>query len=158
MTVLGIDPGLAICGFGLLETRGREIAHIRHGAIRTKPGAALKDRLLTIFDDLTELIAAFSPHEAVAEEMFFGKNAKTGLPVAHARGVALLALAKAGLPVYEYKPAQIKQAVVGYGKAEKRQVMEMTRCLLKLPKIPRPDDAADALAAAITHINMRGTR
>jgi crossover junction endodeoxyribonuclease RuvC len=156
MTILGIDPGLATVGFGVVEAGGGRLRHVRHGAVKTKPGAALQHRLLTIYEDITELIGLFSPEQAAVEEMFFGKNATTGLPVAHARGVLLLALTKAGVPVSEYKPMQIKLAIVGYGNAEKRQVMEMTRHLLALPALPRPDDAADALAAAITHIHTRG--
>lgn len=155
MITLGIDPGLAIVGFGVLESFGPgRLTHVRHGAVTTKAGEKLEDRLRVIYEDITELIRAFQPEHVAIEELFFGKNVTTGLPVAHARGVILLAAANAHLPVFVYKPMQIKQSVVGYGKAEKKQVMEMTRQILGLDKLPRPDDAADALAVALCHCNM----
>ncbi|MDR1736934.1 MAG: crossover junction endodeoxyribonuclease RuvC [Oscillospiraceae bacterium] len=155
MVVLGIDPGLATVGFGILQTGGPgKLAHLRHGAVTTKAGGKLEDRLRVIFEDVNELIAAFKPDHMAIEELYFGKNVTTGLPVAHARGVILLAAARAGVPVFVYRPTQVKQSVVGYGKAEKRQVMEMTRHILGLEKLPRPDDAADALAIALCHCNI----
>ena len=157
MVTLGIDPGLAIVGFGVLEGAGSgngQLRHLRHGAVTTKAGEKLEDRLRVIYEDMTELIETFKPDHMAIEELYFGKNVTTGLPVAHARGVILLAAARAGLPVFVYKPMQVKQSVVGYGKAEKKQVMEMTRQILKLEKLPRPDDAADALAIALCHCNM----
>ena len=156
MTVLGVDPGLAIVGFGVVQSGSGRMRHLRHGVIRTPAGLDLHLRLRTIYEDMTELISAFKPDQLAIEELFFGKNSTTGLPVAHARGVILLAAAQAGLPIYQYKPMQVKQAVVGYGKAEKHQVMEMVRQICALEKVPRPDDAADALAIAICHCNHNG--
>ena len=155
MITLGIDPGLATVGFGLLESHGGgRLQHLRHGAVTTRAHEKLEDRLRVIYEDIAELIETFRPGHIAIEELYFGKNVTTGLPVAHARGVILLAAARANVPVFVYKPMQIKQSVVGYGKAEKRQVMEMTRQILGLDKLPRPDDAADALAVALCHCNM----
>ena len=153
MTVLGIDPGIATVGFGLVRSERGSPVHVRHGAVRTPAGLELPKRLLILSEDLGELIEAFKPEAMAVEELFFGNNVTTGINVAHGRGVILLAAAKYGVPVFEYKPAQVKQAVVGYGKAEKNQMMEMTRSLLGLKSIPKPDDAADALAVAICHVH-----
>ena len=151
MRILGIDPGVATIGFGVVDAdRGRQQL-IRYGVITTPAGIPLSSRLYQISQDMSELIAQFTPDEAAVEELFFTKNITTGIAVAHGRGVLLLELERAGVPVYEYTPMQVKQAVVGYGKAEKRQVMAMTARLLKMKEIPRPDDAADALALAICH-------
>ncbi len=158
MRVLGIDPGLATVGFGLVDTDRGRLTHIRHGVITTPAGMPLPKRLLSIAMDMTELIEAFNPDVMAVEELFFSKNVTTGLTVAHGRGVILLTAARRELPVFEYKPMQIKQAVVGYGGAEKRQVMEMTRQILNLEAVPRPDDAADALAIAICHAHAAGSR
>ena len=155
MITLGIDPGLATVGFGLLESHGGgRLRHLRHGAVTTKAGEKLEDRLRIIYEDVTELIGTFRPDHMAIEELYFGKNVTTGLPVAHARGVILLAAARENVPIFVYRPMQVKQSVVGYGKAEKRQVMEMTRQILGLDQLPRPDDAADALAIALCHCNM----
>ena len=151
MRILGIDPGVATIGFGLVEAdRGRQQL-LRYGVITTPPGIPLSSRLWQISEDMSSLLTQLRPDEAAVEELFFSKNITTGIAVAHGRGVLLLELEKAGIPVFEYTPMQVKQAVVGYGKAEKRQVMLMTARLLNMKEIPRPDDAADALALALCH-------
>ena len=151
MRILGIDPGVATIGFGLVEAdRGRQRL-LQFGVITTPPGIPLSSRLWQISQDMSSLLTQFRPDEAAVEELFFSKNITTGIAVAHGRGVLLLELEKAGIPVYEYTPMQVKQAVVGYGKAEEREVMLMTARLLKMKEIPRPDDAADALALALCH-------
>ena len=151
MIILGIDPGVATIGFGLVRAERNRNQLLRYGVITTPPGIPLSNRLLQISNDMEELIHAFRPDEMAVEELFFTKNITTGIAVAHGRGVILLAAEKLGVPVFEYTPMQVKQAVVGYGKAEKRQVMLMTQRLLHMKEIPRPDDAADALALAICH-------
>lgn len=151
MIILGIDPGVATIGFGLVRAERNRNQLLRYGVITTPPGIPLSNRLLQISNDMEELIHAFHPDEMAVEELFFTKNITTGIAVAHGRGVILLAAEKLGVPVFEYTPMQVKQAVVGYGKAEKRQVMLMTKRLLHMKEIPRPDDAADALALAICH-------
>ena len=151
MRILGIDPGVATIGFGLIEAEGGRQQMLRYGAITTPAGLPLATRLVQIADDMEELLRQFQPEEISIEELFFSKNITTGIAVAHARGVILCAAERAQIPIYEYTPMQVKQAVVGYGLAEKRQVMDMTRRLLKLKAVPRPDDAADALALAICH-------
>ncbi len=151
MRILGIDPGVATIGFGLIEaTRSRQVL-LEYGVITTPAGLPLSRRLLQISEDITELLAQFKPDEAAVEELFFSKNITTGIAVAHGRGVLLLEAERSGVPVYEYTPMQVKQAVAGYGGADKKQVMLMTQRLLKMKQIPRPDDAADALAIAICH-------
>jgi len=151
MTILGIDPGYGIIGYGLVKYDGRRFTPVQFGAIRTKIGAPMPDRLCELYNDLNTLLQTFHPEEAAVEELFFNQNITTGIQVAQARGVILLALAQKGLKPVSYAPSQVKMSVVGYGKAEKHQVMEMTRTLLGLDKVPRPDDAADALALAICH-------
>ena len=151
MIILGIDPGVATIGFGLVRAERNRNQLLRYGVITTPPGIPLSNRLLQISNDMEELIHAFHPDEMAVEELFITKNITTGIAVAHGRGVILLAAEKLGVPVFEYTPMQVKQAVVGYGKAEKRQVMLMTQRLLHMKEIPRPDDAADALALAICH-------
>ena len=151
MIILGIDPGVATIGFGLVRAERNRNQLLRYGVITTPPGIPLSNRLLQISNDMEELIHAFHPDEMAVEELFFTKNITTGIAVAHGRGVILLAAEKLGVPVFEYTPMQVKQAVVGYGKAEKRHVMLMTQRLLHMKEIPRPDDAADALALAICH-------
>ena len=151
MIILGIDPGVATIGFGLVRAERNRNQLLRYGVITTPPGIPLSNRLLQISNDMEELIHAFHPDEMAVEELFFTKNITTGIAVAHGRGVILLAAEKLGVPVFEYTPMQVKQAVVGYGKAEKRQVMLMTQRLLHMKEIPTPDDAADALALAICH-------
>ena len=151
MIILGIDPGVATIGFGVVRAERQKNALLRCGVITTPPGIPLSHRLLQISDDMEELIHTFHPDEVAVEELFFTKNITTGIAVAHGRGVILLEIEKAGVPVFEYTPMQVKQAVVGYGGADKKQVMLMTQRLLRMKAIPRPDDAADALAIAICH-------
>ncbi|MEA4932214.1 MAG: crossover junction endodeoxyribonuclease RuvC [Lawsonibacter sp.] len=151
MIILGIDPGVATIGFGVLRTEQHKNILLQYGVITTPPGIPLSSRLLQLSNDMEELIHRFQPDEMAVEELFFTKNITTGIAVAHGRGVILLAAEKLGVPVFEYTPMQVKQAVVGYGKADKRQVMLMTQRLLDMKEVPRPDDAADALALAICH-------
>ena len=152
MRILGIDPGIATVGFGLVDQAGGcALRPVQYGAITTEAGLPLATRLVQINRDLEELIETFRPDVLSVEELFFNTNITTGIAVAHGRGIILYTAEKLGVPIFEYTPSQVKQAVVGYGKAEKRQVMDMTRRLLKLNCIPRPDDAADALALAICH-------
>ena len=151
MRILGVDPGVATIGFGLIEADRGSQRLLRYGVITTPAGLPLSNRLYQISQDMEELLSAFHPDEAAVEELFFSKNITTGIAVAHGRGVILLELERAGIPVYEYTPMQVKQAVAGYGGAEKRQVMLMTQRLLRMGEIPRPDYAADALAIAICH-------
>ena len=162
MRILGIDPGVAIVGFGLIESDRGTLRMLQYGAITTPAGLPLAARLAQINRDIEELIGTFRPDEISVEELFFSKNITTGIAVAHARGVILCAAEKKKIPIYEYTPMQVKQAVVGYGLADKKQVMDMTRRLLKLKAVPRPDDAADALAIALCHARsatslLRGT-
>lgn len=151
MLILGIDPGYAIVGFGVVESAGGKQRLVRCGAINTPAGMALPARLLQIARDLETLIGQFRPQAMAIEELFFNHNVTTGIGVAQARGVILMTAEKLSVPVYEYNPSQVKQAVVGYGKAEKRQVMDMTKRLLGLSSVPKPDDAADAVAIALCH-------
>lgn len=151
MKILGIDPGFATIGFGLIESDRGEHRMLQYGTITTPPELPFSDRLVIIYDDMMELLESFTPDAVAVEELFWGHNVTTGIGVSHGRGVILLAIAKRSAPLFEYTPMQVKQAVVGYGKAEKKQVMDMTRRLLKLEKVPRPDDAADALALALCH-------
>ena len=151
MIVLGIDPGVATIGFGVIRAERQKNTLIQYGVITTPAGLPLSHRLLQIDRDMEELIHTFHPDEMAVEELFFTKNITTGIAVAHGRGVILLAAEKLGVPIFEYTPMQVKQAVVGYGGADKRQVMLMTQRLLGMKQIPRPDDAADALAIAICH-------
>ena len=151
---LGIDPGTAIVGYAVVAARGSELSMIACDVITTPAGRAFPQRLQMIYKRLSEIIAAYQPHEAAMEELFFAKNARTAITVGQARGVAMLALANGGLPIAEYTPMQVKQAVTGYGGAKKEQIGEMVRILLRLKAVPRPDDAADAAAIAICHLHM----
>ena len=151
MIVLGIDPGVATIGFGVVRAERQKNTLLQYGVITTPAGLPLSHRLLQIDRDMEELIRTFHPDEMAVEELFFTKNITTGIAVAHGRGVILLAAEKLGVPIFEYTPMQVKQAVAGYGGADKRQVMLMTQRLLRMQEIPRPDDAADALAIAICH-------
>ena len=151
MRILGIDPGIATVGFGLIESEGHRQTLLNYGVITTPAHTSLSSRLDRIYDDLTELISTFSPDAIACEELFFNTNITTGISVAHGRGVILLACYKAGIPTFEYTPLQVKQAVVGYGRAEKQQVIYMVSRLLNMKSQPKPDDAADALAIAICH-------
>ena len=151
MRILGVDPGVATVGFGLIEADRGRARMLQYGAITTSAGLPLSARLYRIGTDMDELLAACRPDAVAIEELFFNHNITTGIAVAHGRGVILYSAEKRGVPLYEYTPSQVKQAVVGYGKAEKRQVMDMTKRLLKLSAVPKPDDAADALAIALCH-------
>ena len=149
--ILGIDPGVAIVGYAIMKAQGNNLQLLACDAITTQAGVALPLRLRHIYQQLSELIALYRPHEVAMEELFFGRNTSTAIAVGQARGVALLAVANAGLPIAEYTPGEVKLAVTGYGAAKKAQVGEMVRMLLQLPVVPRPDDAADAAAIAICH-------
>ncbi|HIQ75953.1 MAG TPA: crossover junction endodeoxyribonuclease RuvC [Candidatus Faecousia excrementipullorum] len=151
MRILGIDPGYGITGFGLVEAQRGQTRLLHCGAITTPAGMDFPARLEIIYEDMRKLLELAKPQEVAIEELFFGQNVTTGIGVAQSRGVILLAVQQAGLPVHAYKPMQVKQAVVGYGNATKHQVMDMTRRLLGLSQMPKPDDAADAIAIALCH-------
>ena len=151
MRILGIDPGYGITGFGLIEAQRGSAQLIKCGAITTPAGMDFSARLEIIYEDMRQLLEAARPEAVAIEELFFGQNVTTGIGVAQSRGVILLAIRQAGLPVFQYKPMQVKQAVVGYGNATKHQVQDMTKRLLRLEKLPKPDDAADAIAIALCH-------
>ena len=153
MLVLGIDPGTAITGYGLVKGEGDDLTLVAYGAITTSSDRPLPERLQRIYRELTALIEDRQPTTVAVEELFFSKNVRTALSVGQARGVALLAAANAGLPIHEYTPLQVKQAIAGYGRATKNQVQQMVRMLLALDSVPQPDDAADAIAVAICHIH-----
>jgi crossover junction endodeoxyribonuclease RuvC len=154
MLILGIDPGTATTGYGLVRERDNgDLEAVAYGVITTLPKTPMPDRLNQLFSEVTRLIEQYKPDGAAVEALFFGKNVTTAITVAQGRGVILLALAQANLPIHEYKPSEIKQAIAGYGNADKIQVQEMIRQLLNLDKIPKPDDAADGLGVAITDIN-----
>ncbi|MCI5690750.1 MAG: crossover junction endodeoxyribonuclease RuvC [Clostridiales bacterium] len=158
MTILGIDPGYAIVGFGVLQAQRGQARMLRCGAINTPARVPMPQRLVQIQEDMETLIRTFSPDVMAIEELFFNTNVTTGIGVAQARGVILMTAAKLGVAIAEYTPSQVKQAVVGYGKAEKRQVMDMTRRLLHLTAVPKPDDAADAVAIALCHARSHTSR
>lgn len=151
MRILGIDPGYGITGFGLIDAQRGNCQLSRCGAITTPAGMDFPARLEIIYHDITQLLDMAKPEAVAIEELFFGHNVTTAIGVAQSRGVILLAVQQAGIPLYQYKPMQVKQAVVGYGNATKRQVMDMTKRLLHLEKLPKPDDAADAIAIALCH-------
>ena len=156
MLVIGIDPGVAITGYGLvLEAQDGSLELVACGVIETPAGMPLPERLSSLYTKLSELLLLHHPDSGAVEKLFFQRNVRTAMTVGQGRGVALLALAQAGLPVAEYTPLEVKQAVVGYGGADKNQVQQMVRALLGLDDIPRPDDAADALAVAICHTHSR---
>ncbi|MBD9097501.1 MAG: crossover junction endodeoxyribonuclease RuvC [Ruminococcaceae bacterium] len=157
MIILGIDPGYAIVGWGVVDYQNTRFRPLAYGAITTPADMEFSARLERIYDEMSLILAKYKPQEASLEELFFSNNKTTGIGVGQARGVILLACRKAGVPVSEYTPMQVKQAVVGYGKAEKKQVMEMTKVLLSLPSVPKPDDTADALAMAICHGHCAGS-
>ena len=157
MIVLGIDPGYAIVGYGVISFQGASYQALGCGAITTDADTPFDERLQIIFENMNRLIAEVRPDALSIESLYFQNNQKTGIMVAEARGVILLSARLAGIPVYEYTPLQVKTAVTGYGKAKKPQVMEMTKRLLKLSKMPRYDDTADALAVAICHVHAAGT-
>ena len=162
MRILGLDPGIAIVGFGVIEAQQGQFHSLTYGSIRTAAGRRsctspqraslpLSERLEIIYNDLNQLLDSLRPEAVAIEELFFNTNITTGISVAHGRGILLLACRQKGIPVYEYTPLQVKQSVVGYGRAEKKQVMEMVRRMLHLNEVPKPDDAADALAIALCH-------
>ncbi len=158
MRVIGIDPGTAITGWGIVEGEGNDLSMIAGGVITTKPSTPFPQRLQIIYQELTTIVEKWQPEDSAIEELFFGKNAKTALSVGHGRGVAMLALVNAGLPVTEYKPLSVKQAITGHGGADKSQMQQMVKLLLQLDDIPKPDDAADALAVAICHLHSARLR
>jgi crossover junction endodeoxyribonuclease RuvC len=153
MIFLGVDPGTAITGYGFIREDAGALQAVAFGTIMTPSGQALPDRLVTLYIELKRLIALHRPASAAVEQLFFSRNVRTALAVGQARGVVLLALAQAGIPISEYTPLEVKQAVTGYGRSDKQQVQEMVRLLMGLPEIPKPDDAADALAVAICHLH-----
>lgn len=159
MLVIGIDPGTATTGYGLVrEERDGTLTAVAYGVVSTPAGVEMPKRLVQLHEELTQIIHLHRPESGAVEKLFFQRNVKTAITVAQGRGVSLLALAQAGMPVSEYTPLEIKQAVVGYGSADKQQVQQMVRALLGLDKIPKPDDAADALAVAICHLHMAKTQ
>ena len=151
MIILGIDPGIATTGFGVCRKVGDRFEYVNCGVIETAKGQPVERRVRHVHDSVIRLIETYRPDALAIEELFFANNQKTVINVAQARGCILLAAEERGVPIFEYTPLQVKQSVVGFGRAEKRQVMEMVRILFRLPGVPRPDDAADALAIALTH-------
>lgn len=158
MIVLGIDPGYAIVGWGVLEYKNNRFRVIDYGSIQTKAGVPTPLRLQTIYRELSAIIHKYRPDAMAVEELFFNTNQKTGIIVAEARGVILLSAVENGVELFEYTPLQVKQAVVGYGRAEKKQIISMVTMFLNLPAPPKPDDTADALALAICHAHCGGSR
>ncbi len=158
MRVLGIDPGTATTGYGVVEETEEGTQALAYGVVTTPAGQPLPHRLRTIYRELTRLVAEWQPDAAAVEEIYFSVNVRTAMSVGQARGVVLLALADAGLPIEEYSPLTVKQALTGYGRADKHQMQEMTRLLLGLDETPHPDDAADALAVAICHLHSARMR
>ena len=154
MLVIGIDPGTATTGYGVVrEHPNGALEAVAYGVITTKARQPMPNRLQKLYEEMQTLLSTHKPEAAAVETLFFGKNVTTAITVAQGRGVVLLALAQAGIPIREYKPSEIKQAIAGYGNADKSQVQEMIRQLLNLDSIPRPDDAADGLGVAITDLN-----
>ena len=158
MRILGIDPGIAIVGWGVVDYTGNKFTPIAYGSIQTPKELTTEQRLERIYHELTDIIKTYSPQSMAVEELFFNTNQTTGIRVAQARGVILLAGEQAGISIAEYTPLQVKQSVVGYGRADKRQVIAMVTRILGLPKPPKPDDTADALALAITHAHSGCSR
>ncbi|WP_027363861.1 crossover junction endodeoxyribonuclease RuvC [Desulfotruncus alcoholivorax] len=153
MRILGVDPGLAITGYGIVDYRGNSFFPVTYGCLRSFTGELLYQRLKSLYDQLTNLLADYRPDCMAIEELFFNRNVRTAIAVGQARGVLLLAAAQAGIKVFEYTPLQVKQAVAGFGRAEKQQVQYMVKVIMNLPEVPRPDDVADALAVSICHAN-----
>ena len=158
MVILGIDPGYAIVGYGVVRYDGRGFVPLEYGAVTTEAGLAPEVRLELVYAGILELLDRFHPDAVAIEELFFTNNQKTGILVAEARGVILLAVHQRRVPIYGYTPLQVKQAVVGYGRAEKRQVIDMVKRILNLPAAPKPDDAADAVAIALCHARSATSR
>lgn len=157
MRVLGVDPGIAIAGYGILDYAGNSFSPVDYGCIRSTAEMPSHLRLNKLFNELNDLIVKYRPQCLAVEELFFNRNVRTAMSVSQARGVILLAAAQADLAVYEYTPLQVKQAVVGRGRADKQQVQYMIKIILNLPAVPRPDDVADALAIAVCHINNKSS-
>lgn len=153
MLILGIDPGTAIMGYGLIEKKGQSLFPVSYSCWRTSSETPMPERLKILYDSIENLLGKYSPDVMAVEELFFNRNTTTALTVGQARGVALLCAARKNIDVYEYTPLQVKQAVVGYGKADKQQIQYMVKAILALQEIPKPDDTADALAVAICHAN-----
>lgn len=158
MIIMGLDPGLAIVGYGVVEYKAPRFKTLAYGAITTPAHTPIPERLSLIFDDLSSLIDMYHPDNIAVEELFFNTNITTGISVAEARGVILLSAKKKDIPIYEYTPLQVKQAVVGYGRAEKKQVQLMTKTILNLEKMPKLDDTSDALAIAVCHAHAGCSR
>lgn len=158
MRVIGIDPGTAMTGWGIVEEEDQGLNLVACGVVTTPAGTPLPQRLQSIYRELTSIVQQYRPDSSAIEELFFSKNAKTALAVGHGRGAAMLALANADLSIVEYKPLEVKQALTGHGSADKRQIQQMVKLLLALDEIPRPDDAADALAVAICHLHSAKLR
>ena len=158
MRILGIDPGYATTGFGILEAGRGSVQLLNYGTSTTPTTLTFPERLVVLYDDMTQLIETVKPDAVAVEELFWGHNVTTGIGVSHGRGVILLAICKSGAPLFEYTPNQVKQAVVGYGGADKHQIQMMVRMLRGLKEMPRPDDAADAVACAITHAHAGAGR
>jgi crossover junction endodeoxyribonuclease RuvC len=149
--IIGIDPGIAIVGYGMIDHQGNRLIPVQYGSIQTDSKKGESERLYEIYENLRDLVQEYKPEVMGVEKLFFNRNVTTAFMVGQARGIILLVAEQAGIPIFEYTPLQVKQAVVGYGQAEKRQVQEMVKVLLSLSKIPKPDDVADALGVAITH-------
>jgi len=161
MRVLGIDPGTAIMGWGVVEKNkdvGNGVKLVAYGAVKTSPGLDMPMRLKDLYDGLTAQIKRYKPEAVAIEDLFFFKNQKTVIKVGQARGVAILSAVNLDIPVFDYTPLQVKQAITGYGRAEKKQVQKMVSLILGMKEVPKPDDAADALAIAICHLNSSDTR
>ena len=158
MIILGIDPGLAIVGWGVVEYSGSRFRTLGYGAIETPAGMVTEQRLSLIYDGMKKLIETYKPDHVAVEELFFNTNQTTGIRVAEARGVIIMCAYRLGVKIFEYTPLQVKQAVVGYGRAEKKQVISMVTMFLGLPKPPKPDDTADALAIAICHAHTGASK
>ncbi len=157
MIILGIDPGYAIVGYGVIKYEANRFSVLDYGAITTDAGTPFVERLDAIYNELNSIFERYNPEAMAIEKLFYNTNAKTVIDVAQARGVTVLAAHRHGAEIFEYTPLQVKQSVVGYGRAEKKQVQEMTRIILKLEKVPKPDDTADALAMAICHAHSSGS-
>ena len=155
---MGIDPGLALAGYGIVEGDAQRMRAVHYGSLETKSNLSLPQRLQYLYEATLELLREFQPSELAVEDLFFNRNVTTAFTVGQARGVFLLAAQQKGLVYYQYTPAQVKQAVTGYGKADKQQIQQMVKVLLNLPRIPKPDDTADALAIAICHLQSSGLR
>ena len=158
MIILGIDPGLAIVGWGVIDYRGSKFEVLGYGSIQTSAGMPTEQRLCAIYNELSEIIKKYKPEQMAVEELFFNTNQTTGIRVAEARGVILLCATRLGVPVFEYTPLQVKQSVVGYGRADKKQVITMVTMFLGLKAPPKPDDTADALAIAVCHAHSGASR